>query len=236
MDGKVIGAGGEPTGGSLLGQRGEDSHMWGEWGDYTACPLGLCGATLPCREGYIIRESRPAGFIFGFALGAETLQALFGIGFLATVTSWAVGFVIGAVFAVLSYLFWTVAVALWSASIGYALGAGLMGLIGLDSGVIPWLVGVAAGVALAAVVIMFNLQKWIVIIGTALIGSGAVLGTLLVVLGVVPKVLAGPAAVRLGMQNSPFWLISYVVLFAVGFAAQYRNTREWKLTPAPDRW
>jgi hypothetical protein len=124
------------------------------------------------------------GFIFGFVLGAETLQALFGVGFLATVTSWAIGFIVGAVFAVLSYLFWIVAVALFSASIGYGLGVGLMGLIGLESGLIPWLVGVAAGVAVAAVVIIFNFQKWIVIIGTALIGRGRRQDAL-VVLGIV---------------------------------------------------
>jgi len=176
------------------------------------------------------------GFIFGFALGAETLQALFGYGFLASVTSWAVGFIVGAVFAVLSYLFWIVAVALFSASIGYGLGVGLMGVLGIQGDLIVWLVGVAAGVALAAAVIMLNLQKWIVIIGTALIGAGAVVGTLLVVFGIVPQAVVGAATVRLAMQNSTFWLISYVVLFVVGVAGQYRNTRDWKLTPAPDRW
>src|SRR3990172_222226 len=176
------------------------------------------------------------GFIFGFALGAETLQALFGYGFLASVTSWAVGFIVGAVFAVLSYLFWIVAVALFSASIGYGLGVGLMGVLGIQGDVIVWLVGVAAGVALAAAVIMLNLQKWIVIIGTALIGAGAVVGTLLVVFGVVPQAVIGATTVRLAMQNSTFWLISYVVLFVVGVAGQYRNTRNWMLTPAPDRW
>jgi hypothetical protein len=35
------------------------------------------------------------GFIFGFVLGADTLQTLFGQAFLATVTSWVVGFVVG---------------------------------------------------------------------------------------------------------------------------------------------
>jgi hypothetical protein len=54
------------------------------------------------------------GFIFGFVFGAQTMEALFGVGFLATVTSWVVGFVVGAVFAVLSYLFYIVAIALYS--------------------------------------------------------------------------------------------------------------------------
>ena len=32
------------------------------------------------------------GFFFGFGLGAQTVQALFGGGFLSTVTGWIVGF------------------------------------------------------------------------------------------------------------------------------------------------
>jgi hypothetical protein len=36
-------------------------------------------------------------------LGAQTLQVLFGVGFLATITSWVVGFIVGGLFAVLSY-------------------------------------------------------------------------------------------------------------------------------------
>src|SRR3990172_2779330 len=120
------------------------------------------------------------GFLAGFVFGAQTIEALLGIGFLATVTSWVVGFVVGAVFAVLSYLFWIAAVAIFSGMIGYAIGTGLLGLIGLESGLIPWLVGVAAGVALAIAVVMLNLQKWVIILGSAVIGAGVIIGTFLV--------------------------------------------------------
>ena len=73
------------------------------------------------------------GFFFGFALGAETLQILFGIGFLATITSWVVGFIIGALFAVFSYMFYIFGVAILAASLGYGLGVGLMAWIGFSS-------------------------------------------------------------------------------------------------------
>ena len=35
------------------------------------------------------------GFFFGFGVGAQTVQAIFGEGFLSTATSWAAGFVTG---------------------------------------------------------------------------------------------------------------------------------------------
>src|SRR3954466_3169465 len=67
------------------------------------------------------------GFFFGFALGAETIQAIFGTGFLSDVTSWVVGFFAGLLFAVLSYLFYFAAVAILAGSLGYTLGVGFMG-------------------------------------------------------------------------------------------------------------
>ncbi|HMK08744.1 MAG TPA: hypothetical protein VK449_06890 [Anaerolineales bacterium] len=176
------------------------------------------------------------GFLFGFVFGAETIQALFNVGFLATVTSWVVGFIVGAVFAVLSYLFWIAAVAIFSGMVGYAIGVGLMGLIGLQSGLIPWLVGVAAGVALAIAVVMLNLQKWVIIIGSAVIGAGVIIGTFLVLFGVVPPMLISGKAVSLAVHNSVWWMIGYLVLFVAGVLGQYRTTREFTLTPPADRW
>jgi predicted outer membrane lipoprotein len=125
------------------------------------------------------------GFFFGFGLGAQTIQALFGGGFLATTTSWVVGFVVALVFAVLSYLFYMVAVALFAGSIGYALGVGLMGLIGFQMGFVAWIVGIILAVIVAGVVILFNIQKWVIILLTALGGAGVIIGTFLMVFGVV---------------------------------------------------
>ena len=73
------------------------------------------------------------GFFFGLALGADTMQALFGVGFLATITSWVVGFVVGAVFAVLSYLFYMFAVAVIAGSLGYVVTAAVLYGIGMDA-------------------------------------------------------------------------------------------------------
>ena len=91
------------------------------------------------------------GFVIGFTLGAQTLQAIFDVGFLTTVTSWVVGFLVGLLFGVLSYLFYFIGVALLSFGLGYAIGAGFMGLIGFDLGLVSWLVGMVAGVAIRVV-------------------------------------------------------------------------------------
>ena len=51
-------------------------------------------------------------FVAGFAAGAQAMWVLFGEGFLATVIGWVIGFITGAVFAVISYLFYWAAVVL----------------------------------------------------------------------------------------------------------------------------
>lgn len=55
------------------------------------------------------------GFVFGFVFGAQSLQALLGESFLVSVTSWIVGFVVGALFAILSYCSTS---SLWASSPG----------------------------------------------------------------------------------------------------------------------
>ncbi len=169
------------------------------------------------------------GFFFGFGLGAETLQVLFGVGFLATVTSWVVGFIVGAVFAVLSYLFYLVAVALLSASAGYALAVGLLNAIGLDFGFIVWVIGLIAGVALALAVLRFNVQKYALIVITALGGTAVIIFTLLALFGggLSPlELLLNP--VKTALQSSFLWLLFFIVVAGAGVAVQLMSGRSFE--------
>jgi hypothetical protein len=174
-----------------------------------------------------------AGFVFGFGLGAQTLQILFGIGFLATATSWIVGFFVGLVFAVLSYLFYIVGVVLVTGSWGYGLGVGLMGLIGLGTGLISWLVGMVFGVVIALIALGLNIQKWIIIAVTSFSGSGVIVGTLLFALGKINPADLGTSAVQQAISDSFLWLVLYLVLGILGFAAQAVTTSGFELEPAP---
>ena len=175
------------------------------------------------------------GFFAGFVIGAESMQALFGVGFLATVTSWVVGFLVGVIFALLSYLFYIIGVALLAGSFGYALDAGLMGLIGVDFGFLVWAVGLVVGVAVAAVTIIFNIQKWVIIAITAFGGAGIVVGVLLSALGKLPTSALVQNPVRVALQDSPLWLIFFLVLGVVGVVAQVSNTKNFVLEAPENR-
>ena len=139
-----------------------------------ATMIGLLFGAIICFGGYrFFLILLPFwGFFFGFGLGAQTVQALLGDAFFATVTSWVVGFVLAVAFAVLSYLFYIVAVALIAGSLGYGLVVAIMGAIGFNFGLITWVLGIVVGVIFAWVTIRYNLAKYVIILATALGGQG----------------------------------------------------------------
>jgi hypothetical protein len=169
------------------------------------------------------------GFFFGFGLGAQSIQALFGEAFLATITSWVVGFIVAAVFAILAYLFYIFAVGLASFSLGYAATVGLLTAIGLQWGLIVWLAAVVVGAVLAVVVLRFNIQKLVIEFATAFLGAGAIVGVFLALFGGLPssQLVQNPVAVAL--QNSPFWMLVFIILGVVAFAVQFVHNRNWEV-------
>jgi hypothetical protein len=175
------------------------------------------------------------GFFFGFALGAGSMQAIFGEGFLATVTSWVVGFVVAAVFGLLSYLFYAVGVALVAGSLGYALGAGFMNLIGVDWGWLVWLVGMAVGVVAVIVTFYFNIQKYVIIAATAIGGAAMIVGTLM--FGFIGMTLAKffENPIRNALDDSPLWTIFFLILAAAGIVLQIMMTRTYEIEPYDNR-
>jgi hypothetical protein len=169
------------------------------------------------------------GFLFGFGFGAQTMQALFGEGFLSTLISWAVGFLFAVSFAVFSYLFYLFGVALVAGALGYALGAGVLQAIGFDFGFLVWLVGAAAGIAFIVGALVLNVQKYVVIAATALLGAGLVVGTLLFLFDGLPAAETVANPVRAALQGSPLWLLAFLAVAAAGAVAQYQTTRRWEV-------
>ena len=65
-------------------------------------------------------------FAFGFLMGAQFSQDIFGQGFLSSVFSWGVGFVFGLVLAVVSWFWYYAAVTIAAGALGYAFGVGIL--------------------------------------------------------------------------------------------------------------
>ena len=60
---------------------------------------------------------------------------------------------------------------------------GILTAIGLNFGLIVWLIGIVAGIALAIIVLAFNIQKYAIIAITAVVGTGIVIFTILASVG-----------------------------------------------------
>jgi hypothetical protein len=170
------------------------------------------------------------GFFAGFWIGAQTFTLIFGEGFLATGTSWIVGFVVGLVVALLSYLFYLVGVAILAGTIGAALAGGLLSALGLESGLLVFIVSLAAAILVAVLALRYNLQKYVIILLTAVVGANAIILSVLLVLGRVSldSLQRAGTAITPVLQDSWFWLVAWVIIAAAGIFFQLRHNRTYE--------
>ena len=173
------------------------------------------------------------GFFAGFWLGAQGVSLILGSGFLATLTGWVVGFALGLVGAVLSYAFYMVGVALVAGGIGAVLGTGLMRVIGMW----PSLLGSLFGAVTAAVAIFLTLwyrvQKYVIIVLTAVVGADILLLSPLLLLGRVSldELRQSGNPVQPILQDSWWWAMVWLVLAVAGVVIQVRASRDYEFTP-----
>lgn len=193
-----------------------------------AIALGL----VLCCAGYrLYRILLPIfAFFAGLWLAGAVMSALFGQGFLANLISIVAGLGLGVVFAILSYLFWYVAFAIAGGFMGYWLFASIWQAIDLETGFIMTVLGIGVGIIFALAFLLFNAQRYVLIVVTALTGAGlAVNGVLLLFGNIQVDQLKEGAFVPL-LQGSILWTLAWLALFAVGLLAQLRVSRGYALS------
>jgi hypothetical protein len=193
--------------------------------------IALLFGTAVCFGGYrLFLFLLPIwGFFFGFGLGAQTVQLLFGQGFLATVTGWVVGFLAALLFAVLSYLFYAFAVAVIAGSLGYGLGVAIMGLFSANLTVLTWIVGIVLAVILIFVTFRFNLAKLVIIIATAVGGAAATIGTLAVGVQNVQLATFSENPVQVMLGGSFIWALLFILMAVAGIFWQIQINRSFEV-------
>jgi hypothetical protein len=161
-------------------------------------------------------------FVAGFAAGAQAMSVLFGDGFLATVLGWVIGFVTGAAFAIISYLWYWAAVVLLGIAVGYQLGVGLMALINI-TGFLSIAIGVIVGVVFAVGTIVLGVPRALVVVLTALGGAATVVAGALLIIGRIQTEDLGSGLVGAVIYDNVFWLLAFAVVAALGIIWQYRT-------------
>lgn len=169
------------------------------------------------------------GFFFGLAVGAQGVQALFGDGFLSTTLSWVVAFFMGLLFAGLSYMFWFLAVALVGGYVGYGIVVGLFGLLGVELGPLVWIAGVAVGIVAGVLTLVMNLQKYVVIFGTGLLGAAGIVGTLLTVVTQMDPAVMADHPVKVVTDAGFGWSVLLLAVAVIGIAFQLATSRFYEM-------
>lgn len=160
------------------------------------------------------------GFIVGMTGGLALMQHLFDNRFLSTTTGIIVGLVLGVVGALISYLYWYIAIILGAGYLGASIGTGLMEAFNVDSQWVIFIVAVIGAIILALLTILLNLPVYWVIVNTAFVGATLVIGGVMLVLNRIDRVDLGYGAITAAINESWFWVIAWIVIAAVGIGAQ----------------
>jgi hypothetical protein len=170
------------------------------------------------------------GFVTGFFIGAGILLPVYGQSVLAVIVIAAAGVIVGLLVAAIAYLFFSWAIILLGAALGYLFGSGFAASAGYESSLISLLAGVLAAVISGIVAIRLNLPKYAIIVLTAVLGSGAIVAGVLLLKGEIspgslqPALLQDAILLRI-MDRSGTWGIVFLLLAALGVAVQLKNSR-----------
>jgi hypothetical protein len=174
------------------------------------------------------------GFITGFAIGAGSLLAVYGQSILAIIVIVAAGLIVGLLLAVAAYLFYSWAIILLGATLGYLFGSGIAASLGSESSMISPLAGISAALISGLVAVRLNLPKYAVIVLTAALGAAALVAGALLLTGQVPAESLQCARFQNAvlehiLDQSGIWGTAWVLLAALGVAVQLSSSRDCEL-------
>lgn len=194
---------------------------------FVAIFAGLVGLAF-CFFGYqLFRIILPIwAFFIGLWAGMEAVSGLFGAGFLSGSLGLIVGFGFGLLLACIAYFVYSLAVVIFGATVGFALGQGFILLFGFDKGPLSWTVGVIVAVVFAGLFVLAKFPKIFIIILTAFAGAMVVISGVLMLFGVVPDAPMWFGLTSAIVHNSFLWSLVWIVLAVLGMVFQYALSEE----------
>jgi hypothetical protein len=164
------------------------------------------------------------GFLAGLSVGGSIIAAMSDVPFLGTFLGVVVGLMLGLVFAVLSYLYYNIAVVVLLGAAGYWLGSSFIMLFGFDPGILSVTVGLALGLLAGITALLVNAPKYVLIIGTSFAGAMAAIGGLLLLFNQIELNSFNYEAIANSVSNSFIWTLLALVIMGAGIAFQVATT------------
>jgi hypothetical protein len=182
--------------------------------------LGIALATAGIRYWFILLPV--LGFLAGLSMGVAIMHWAFDEGFFSTGAGLVIGFFIGIVFAVLSYLFWYVGALMGAAFLGATVGAGLMRALSVNTEWLIFIVSILVGFAFVYITAMLWLPLYMVIVNTAFAGVTWAISGVMLVFGVLDRGDLSYGTVTAAINESWFWVIVWIVAAIAAIVAQLR--------------
>jgi hypothetical protein len=128
--------------------------------------------------------------------------------------------------AVLSYFIYSFGVYLLVFTFGLGLGAGIVYVIGIESGLVVTIAAFAVAIGLGAAAYYLNVKKWLIVAITALAGAGAIVAGILIMLDKITLggVQSGENPIRTVMDDSIIWVLLWLALSGLAIYYQSRTT------------
>lgn len=188
--------------------------------------LAILAGLVLCFRGYGALRFIIAiwGAFVGFSLGAGLVASIRGESFLGSPADWLVAIAAAVVCALLAYLYYAIAVIVVMASIGFMLGTTVMAALGIPWSWLVIIVGVVAGVIVAAIAIATNLPMLLLVVLSALAGASAIVGGVMLLVGTIGSADFSSASLAANLRSDWRWDVFYLVLVVAGVASQYRAT------------
>jgi hypothetical protein len=169
------------------------------------------------------------GFISGFYIGAQAMQIALNETFLATLLSIIVGLVAGVIGAFASYLFMIFAIIIVAGIMGFAIAAGILDLLGLDTGCIGFLVGLGTAGGAVWLTMRYKLVRYVLIVMTAILGANAILLSVLLFLNrvSVEDIVSPLGTIAPILGDSTLYILLFVGLVGAGIYVQFLASRDF---------
>lgn len=169
------------------------------------------------------------GFFAGFTLGASGTSDALNSSFIGTTLGIVVGFFVGLLFALLAYFFFSLAIILFTASLGYWLGTSIILFFGFNKGFLSATVGIVLGIVFGLVALFGNFTKYYLMIVTAFGGAVVAFGGVLLLFNKIELDAFNYAAASQAVSSSWFLALAALVVGVVGLVFQVRTNQDYEL-------
>lgn len=168
-------------------------------------------------------------FFAGFSVGAAVFADATNTGFVVNVMGFVIGLIVGLVFALFAYFFYSLAIVLLGATTGYWIGTSFISWLGFSKGFLSAVVGISLGIVFGLLTLGLNVAKYLLIALTSIAGAVALVGGIFVLFGRIELTAFDYTTASAVIGDSLLWTLITFALIVIGTVVQTITTNDYLL-------